>query len=224
MNSLYKSERRKCLSNFMLLNNFDVICICETWLTTDVNDSELFLANYTIFRSDRVSKLGATSHGGTMICVKDSTNWLQCERCRQWAHSSCMGYTVEEFNFLGKSKNVLFVRDECLADGTAHALDTVNSLSLEIVNLKNSVGEIKEAVCNGSQEKVTQELQELKSVVQEVKQTTAVTSEAKLHFPIPKSKTDYNFELRFSGIPEFISSTKSANRKDVFEHDEKLLK
>ena len=64
----------------------------------------------------------------------------------------------------------------------------------------------------------------MKSVVQEVKQTTAVTSEAKLHFPIPKSKTDYNFELRFSGIPEFNSSTKSANRKDVFEHDEKLLK
>ena len=84
--------------------------------------------------------------------------------------------------------------------------------------------EIKEAVCNGSQEKVTQELQELKSVVQEVKQTTAVTSEAKLHFPIPKSKTDYNFEVRFSGIPEFNSSTKSANREDVFEHDEKLLK
>ena len=99
---------------------------------------------------------------------KDGTNWLQCERCRQWAHSSCMGYTVQEFSFLGKSKNVLFVCDECLADGTAHALDTVNSLSLEIVNLKNSVDEIKEAVCNGSQEKVTQELQELKSVVQEV--------------------------------------------------------
>ena len=38
----------------MLLNTFDVICISETWLTTDVNDSELFLANYTIFRSDRV--------------------------------------------------------------------------------------------------------------------------------------------------------------------------
>ena len=60
----------------MLLNNFDVICICETWLTTDVNDSKLFLANYTIFRSDRVSKLGATSHGGTMICV---INNISCE-------------------------------------------------------------------------------------------------------------------------------------------------
>ena len=76
MNRLYKSERRKCLSNFMLLINFDVICICETWLTTDVNDSELFLAIYTIFRSDRVSKLGATSHGGTMICV---INNIYCE-------------------------------------------------------------------------------------------------------------------------------------------------
>ena len=111
--------------------------------------------------------------------------------------------------FWANRKNVLFVCDECLADGTAHALDTVNSLSLEIVNLKNSVDEIKEAVCNGSQEKVTQELQELKSVVQEVKQTSAVTSEAKLHFPIPKSKTENNFELRFSGISEFNSSTKS---------------
>ena len=59
---------------------------------------------------------------------------------------------------------------------------------------------------------------------QEVKQTTAVTSEAKLHFPIPKSKTDNIFELRFSGIPEFNSSTKSANRNHVFVHDEKLLK
>ena len=58
----------------MLLNNFDVICICETWLSTDVNDSELFLANYTIFRSDRVSKLGATSHDGTMISVMNNNS------------------------------------------------------------------------------------------------------------------------------------------------------
>ena len=60
----------------MLLNNFDVICICETWLTTDVNDSEIFIANNSIFRSDRVFKLGATSHGGTMICV---SNKISCE-------------------------------------------------------------------------------------------------------------------------------------------------
>lgn len=174
---------------------------------------------------NRLPSSKTSSSNECKVCQrKDGTSWLQCERCRQWVHSVCMGYTVEEFKFLDKSKNVLFVCDECLADDTAHALDTVNSLSLEIVNLKNSVDEIKEAVCNGSRESVTQELQELKSVVQKVKETTAVTSEAKLTFPIPKSKIDYNFELRFSGIPEFNSSAKSANRKDIFEHDEKLLK
>ena len=56
----------------MLLYNFDILCLCETWLTTEVPDGELYLQSYTLYRSNRSAKEGSTSHGGTMIAVKNS--------------------------------------------------------------------------------------------------------------------------------------------------------
>ena len=35
--------------------DFDVICICKTWLTDKVSDVMVGLANYTTFRLDRIT-------------------------------------------------------------------------------------------------------------------------------------------------------------------------
>ena len=56
----------------MLLYNFGILCLCETWLTTEISDAELFLQNYTLYRSNRSAKEGSTSHGGTMVAIKSS--------------------------------------------------------------------------------------------------------------------------------------------------------
>ncbi|XP_028413970.1 uncharacterized protein LOC114536830 [Dendronephthya gigantea] len=47
-------------------NDYEVICICETWLNKTVLDSEL-LPGFNIFRKDRNGKIG----GGVLIAVKE---------------------------------------------------------------------------------------------------------------------------------------------------------
>ena len=54
------------------MHNFDILCVSETWLTKEIPDAELYLPNYTLYRSNRPAKEGSTLHGGTMIAVKDS--------------------------------------------------------------------------------------------------------------------------------------------------------
>jgi ribosomal protein L44E len=62
----------------------DIVCICETWLNATVLSSEL-LPGYSIFRRDRVRKIG----GGVLMAVKNNIHVtrrldLRC-RCRTCA-------------------------------------------------------------------------------------------------------------------------------------------
>ena len=55
--SLWNAERRDKLVNAVILSQYNVICLCETWLTKDVEDSELQLNQYDIYRAvDRQAK------------------------------------------------------------------------------------------------------------------------------------------------------------------------
>ena len=46
----------------------DIICICETWLTNDIQNSEISLPGYSLFRKDRLHKIG----GGAAIYAKSN--------------------------------------------------------------------------------------------------------------------------------------------------------
>ena len=46
--------------------NVDVIGVTETWLTSDISDSEIQLAGYEMFRKDRDNAIG----GGVLLYVK----------------------------------------------------------------------------------------------------------------------------------------------------------
>ena len=39
----------------LLAKDFDVICLCETWLSSAVNDKLIEIPGYTLFRQDRCS-------------------------------------------------------------------------------------------------------------------------------------------------------------------------
>jgi len=52
---------------------YDVIILVETWLSGDVSDAELGLANYSLFRFDRNPNTSVhTRGGGVLIAVKSS--------------------------------------------------------------------------------------------------------------------------------------------------------
>ena len=75
--SLLNDQRRKLLSNFMLSNYHQVMCISETWLITNIEDGELFLPQYFIVRSDRPSNNDTSLHGGAMLCIHNSLAPIQ---------------------------------------------------------------------------------------------------------------------------------------------------
>ena len=52
------------------MNNIILICLTETWLTEQVDDAELFLPNYELFRSERASAGHISRHGGVLIGVR----------------------------------------------------------------------------------------------------------------------------------------------------------
>lgn len=58
--------------NNLVVNNYDIICLTETWLTDGIFDAELFDSRYTIFRKDRdYARRGDTLGGGVLIAVRN---------------------------------------------------------------------------------------------------------------------------------------------------------
>ena len=55
------------LQHLVYSGSYDLICICETWLNESVLSSEL-LPGYSIFRCDRVGKIG----GGVLVAIKSN--------------------------------------------------------------------------------------------------------------------------------------------------------
>ena len=55
------------LQHLVYSATYDIVCICETWLNATVLSSEL-LPGYSIFRRDRVGKIG----GGVLVAVKNN--------------------------------------------------------------------------------------------------------------------------------------------------------
>ena len=142
-------------------------------------------------------------------CEKDSgINWLQCEKCRNWVHSACMGYNTDEFKFLQRTPNVAFMCNDCVGNSSAEVLDTAKAMMNEIIEMKTVLGDVKQAV-------------------QTVQTGTNAEHQAKLYSNVLKSKSEYSRELRFSGIPEHkiekVITNKAESRREIFEHEEHQL-
>lgn len=67
-----RGTKTKCLEiyNSILCNNYDIICLCETWLTEAILSSELFDERYRVIRRDRDANffnLYNKNHGGGVL-------------------------------------------------------------------------------------------------------------------------------------------------------------
>ena len=58
-------------SNSISKTNYDLIFLSETWLTSEIPNSALFLPAYTIYRKDRVCENFRSKHGGVLIAIKN---------------------------------------------------------------------------------------------------------------------------------------------------------
>ena len=70
--SLVNFDRRAKLANAITSNNYNIICLCETWLNVNIASSELLLDGYDIFRADRKALHDQYPHGGSLIAVKNN--------------------------------------------------------------------------------------------------------------------------------------------------------
>ena len=65
-------ERRIKFANAVINSDYNVICLCETWLNDNIPSFELFLNDYCIYRQDRQMYQDKNTHGGALIAVKNS--------------------------------------------------------------------------------------------------------------------------------------------------------
>ena len=72
MRRILKLERRTLFANAICTSDYDMLCVTETWLTSDVPNTALFLKEYAIYRSDTTSSSTITIHAGVLVAVKRS--------------------------------------------------------------------------------------------------------------------------------------------------------
>ena len=80
--SLINFERRFKFKNAVLSNEYNVICVTETWLNDKIDTSELLLDDYTVYRSDRTISSNQSAHDGVFFAVK---NYIESNiHCNLW--------------------------------------------------------------------------------------------------------------------------------------------
>ena len=76
--SIINLQKRLRLADYALKHDFDLILLTETWLTKDIENSELLLSNYEIFRANRsVGENEISKHGGCLIALKKTLSGIK---------------------------------------------------------------------------------------------------------------------------------------------------
>ena len=91
MQSLLDFRRQQIFANEIAKKNYDVLCLTETWLTSDVPDNAFFLTGYTIHRTDGRTENHNSKHGGVLIAVKDIPHY----RLKNTTHSESVSIALK---------------------------------------------------------------------------------------------------------------------------------
>ena len=88
-----KISKSVLFQNMVYAEQYDIVCVCETWLHEGVLDNEI-LQGYTIYRKDRLDNRG----GGVLVAVKNDL----CSIKRNYREESkCVLVMVEVFPSAG---------------------------------------------------------------------------------------------------------------------------
>ena len=92
------------------------------------------------------SRLASKNDSSFICCNHGGENWIMCESCQHWVHSGCVVYSKDDYKFLERSKNVIFLCDGCIPAVKKNMCEKSTSLSEELIELKTSVEEVKAAI------------------------------------------------------------------------------
>ena len=121
------------------LKSYDIVCLCKTWLNTNITDNMINFPGFTIFRSDRTQ---AKRGGGLIVYVKNKL----AEYCTVISESSCMSDDLEQlwvtFNFPNqKNMNVglVYRPPGSVLENSIHQLRTSLDLVMSTSNKENII-------------------------------------------------------------------------------------
>jgi len=60
----------------VVVNDYDIVCITESWVSQSVGDNELKVKGYTMYRKDR-GCIKENKGGGVLLYVKDTYNSVE---------------------------------------------------------------------------------------------------------------------------------------------------
>ena len=89
MGSLIDLQRRKVFANEIAKKNYDVLCLTETWLTSDVTNNALFLLDTQ--STDRPTENHNSKHGEVLIAVKHIPHY----RLKNTTHSESVSIALQ---------------------------------------------------------------------------------------------------------------------------------
>jgi Reverse transcriptase (RNA-dependent DNA polymerase)/Endonuclease-reverse transcriptase/PHD-finger len=94
--SLKNVKRQPEISAWITAQNPDILTICETWLTENVNDGEFLPPGYIISRKDRTHKGG----GGVLIAARPSLHPIRMTKLETCAEIVWVQVTIANRNIL----------------------------------------------------------------------------------------------------------------------------
>ena len=69
--SILELKRRQVLANAFALQDIDIVCLSETWLTGSIPSTALFLPDFNIYRGNRPDK-STNQSNKSKDCTSDS--------------------------------------------------------------------------------------------------------------------------------------------------------
>ena len=69
---LINFHRRRKFANAKALSDYNVVCLCETWLNENIESAEMLLHNYTLYRPDEKLQKDMNTHGGVMVAIENN--------------------------------------------------------------------------------------------------------------------------------------------------------
>ena len=151
----------------------------------------------------------------------EGENGTQRKDGEMWVHSACMGYSKDEYIFLGNSKNIHFLCNNCPLPTTGKTTITTREIAEEVAKLSESIDSVKK----------TQS--EIASARQATTESTSTDKDK--YTPSRPYLRNFELEVRLSCLPEMKTSIKEIQnekdekslmkpvRKEIFEQEKTLF-
>ena len=153
--SILELKRRQILANALALQEIEIVCLSETWLTNSIPSTALFLPDFNIYRGNRPAKStnqsiksnDCTCHGGVLIGVRKSiaSRQIKLSDIDQTLITGDINFALTNWDTLSSTDTFeSHVSDVLIEDGFQQILkDSISGRSLQVTLTNNTSSIVK---------------------------------------------------------------------------------